>query len=829
MTLVTEAIGNFLRANRNEHNADLVERWSPAMETQLNVLTAKGVPVEGKENVYCCTCPQGFTCDYWHIRIPKNADSEPVWRDYVLDWPPEEFAEGIGSTGWDWRNRVSRWVGFDFDAITGHAKGVGLSDAQLEEIKRLARELPYVEVRKSTSGNGLHLCVHVEPISTENHTVHAQLARCILVKMGQDCHFDFMRQGDRKLVDACGGNMWLWHRKMNVENEELKLLKPAERELAEADLPSDWQDRNMSTRSVQRLENGNAVSKAVLRAAHRYIAACDGVPEGGRNQTAFRIAGHLAAFEDSQTGSRLSEYQIIEIMRSWNSLNDPPLDEAEFVQTVTNGVNNGTPREPKFVNNDDCQDGWLNDRGGTADSHDELPVESRPARVGHHSRAGDKYVPFPVHTLPTPVSDYVQAASESIGCDPAYVALPLLACLGQTISSKRVIQLKPDWCEPSVIWGAIIGESGTHKSPALRLGTEMLRDRQLKKIESDNERMDEFEYAKKRLKIDLKIWEKQAEQAAKDGTPPPPMPREPEEPVCARYFTTDATVEAIVLLLSRQSGGLLMLRDELSGWLRGMGEYKKGSKGGSDLGHWLSFWNADSVQKDRAGSKPLTVRQAAVSIVGGIQPQILKQAIGHEHRQDGLCQRFLLVMPPERRVQWTERSVDLSVRRELEELFDRLLGIETPVEASRIPLSPSAKDVFVAYYNRHRAAMAAIDNDLRSAWSKLEAYTGRLALIFEAVKDGTEIAADTLQAAIELSDWFCGEVRRVYAMFGVPQDDDLADLVVQITKLGGRATIGKLQEASRKYRGPGVALAAFERLASGGFGTWNGEEFRLGA
>jgi hypothetical protein len=234
----------------------------------------------------------------------------------------------------------------------------------------------------------------------------------------------------------------------------------------------------------------------------------------------------------------------------------------------------------------------------------------------------------------------------------------LLACLGQTISNKRVIELKPDWCEPSVIWGAIIGESGTHKSPAIRLGTEILRDRQLKKIESDNERMDEFECAKKRFKIDLKIWEKRAEQTVKDGIPTPPMPQEPEEPICERYFTTDATVEAIILLLSRQSGGLLMLRDELSGWLRGMGEYKKGSKGGSDLGHWLSFWNADSVQKDRVGSKPLTVRQAAVSIVGGIQPQILKQAIGHEHRQDGLCQRFLLVMPPN--AVWSGRKEPLT-------------------------------------------------------------------------------------------------------------------------------------------------------------------------
>jgi hypothetical protein len=202
-------------------------------------------------------------------------------------------------------------------------------------------------------------------------------------------------------------------------------------------------------------------------------------------------------------------------------------------------------------------------------------------------------------------------------------------------------------------------------------------------------------------------------------------------------------------------------------------------------------------------------------------------AIGHEHRQDGLCQRFLLVMPPERRVQWTESAVDLSVRRELEELFDRLLGIETPVEATRIPLSPCAKDIFVAYYNRLRAEIGSIDNDLRSAWSKLEAYTCRFALIFEAIKGGTEIAADTMQAAIELSDWFCGEARRVYAMFGsaTPETNDLLEL---IRRWGGEATVGKLQEASRKYR-DGVGKTALDGLVREGHGRWDGHIFRLGA
>ena len=45
---VTEAIQVFLKARKLPANADLVARWSPAMETQVNVAAGNGEPVEGK-------------------------------------------------------------------------------------------------------------------------------------------------------------------------------------------------------------------------------------------------------------------------------------------------------------------------------------------------------------------------------------------------------------------------------------------------------------------------------------------------------------------------------------------------------------------------------------------------------------------------------------------------------------------------------------------------------------------------------------------------------------------------------------------------------------
>jgi len=231
--LVTQAIQKFLGIRQADHNGpDLIARWTPDMETQVNVSSRGGIPVEGMRNTY-----ENDQFRWWNIRVPKKANSIPEWNDYELTWPLDLYAEAIGSTGWDWRNCCSRWVGFDFDAIVGHAAGVGIDDDRLREVAERAQQLPYVEVRKSTGGSGIHIYVLLDAIPTGNHTEHAALGRCALSLMSSAVGFDFAAN-----VDACGGNMWIWHTKSNPENEGLKLIKAAECVLTEADLPGNWRD-----------------------------------------------------------------------------------------------------------------------------------------------------------------------------------------------------------------------------------------------------------------------------------------------------------------------------------------------------------------------------------------------------------------------------------------------------------------------------------------------------------------------------------------------------------------------------------------------------------
>jgi len=175
MPTVTEAIRSFLTARRATHNGpDLIDLYlehASHLETQVNVAAGNGWPVDGKRGSFTDGIDEWF-----NLRIPSNASDKPHFRDYEIRYPFDLHAEAIGSTGWDWNNRTSRFFGYDFDSITGHAAGVGVTVDELDRIREAAQAIPWVSVRRSTGGKGLHLYVVLsEGIETENHAVHAAL------------------------------------------------------------------------------------------------------------------------------------------------------------------------------------------------------------------------------------------------------------------------------------------------------------------------------------------------------------------------------------------------------------------------------------------------------------------------------------------------------------------------------------------------------------------------------------------------------------------------------------------------------------------------------
>lgn len=232
MPLKTEAIKNILNALSRP---DLANLYNHDMEVQVNVAQDSGERIEGEFKGKKWLGWSDGTSTWKPFRIPYKANTDPEYTDSEIKWDLAQHAEAIGMTGWDWKSKVSRWVAFDFDAIVGHSDKhtKKLSNEELEKVRLAAMSIEWVTVRKSTAGKGLHLYVFLDAVPTATHTEHAALARAILGKLSALTGYDFSSK-----VDTCGGNMWVWARKM-AGTDGLTIIKGGCKLL---DVPANWRD-----------------------------------------------------------------------------------------------------------------------------------------------------------------------------------------------------------------------------------------------------------------------------------------------------------------------------------------------------------------------------------------------------------------------------------------------------------------------------------------------------------------------------------------------------------------------------------------------------------
>ena len=90
----------------------------------------------------------------------------------------------------------------------------------------------------------------------------------------------------------------------------------------------------------------------------------------------------------------------------------------------------------------------------------DAPVATEPKRI----KETEQFVPFPNHLLPGAFGEFAEAVASSIGCDPCFVAAPMVVAAAAAVGMSRTIQLKPGWEEPAILWACLVGESGDKKA-----------------------------------------------------------------------------------------------------------------------------------------------------------------------------------------------------------------------------------------------------------------------------------------------------------------------------------------------------------------------------
>ena len=553
-------------------------------------------------------------------------------------------------------------------------------------------------------------------------------------------------------------------------------------------------------------------SKVIDRAI-KYTNAMPGAVSGSGGHTAtYTVATALVH------GFALDQSTALNIINDHhNPKCDPPWSQRELEHKITqaaNATNHGKPR------------GHLRDAVKERETvHSNVDLSDFYANTGmvedlnNEESTSECYQPFPTDTLPEPIRSYVESAAESVGCDPSYVALPMLSALAAAIGNTRRIRLKRTWTEPAIVWSGIVGESGTMKSPAISLALFATQQRQKQSMLDYQAKKSAWDIEREMFDSRLLEWKKlvgKRKEAAED------RPEEPEKPICERTW------------MAENPRGLLLIRDELAGWIGNMDKYSGGS--GGDSAAWLEVFGGRSITVDRKTSGTLFVESASVSICGGIQPGIIKKSMDQKLRDSGMLARFLIANPPRQAKQWREEDVPEDTQERVAEVFDGLFALKmgTAEDGQPTPslvcLDGDAKKRFVEFVNHHGKEQLDTNGDLAAAYSKLECYCARFALIFQMVNESAgrtgdgRVSAQCIEDAIRLVSWFTAETHRIYSWLGNDVDESTVrhrELIDLIIENNGQISVRELQQKRpAQYPKSKIAKAALDSLVDGKLGVF---------
>jgi hypothetical protein len=335
---------------------------------------------------------------------------------------------------------------------------------------------------------------------------------------------------------------------------------------------------------------------------------------------------------------------------------------------------------------------------------------------------------FPAAVLAPEVRDYIDRASPGAGVTFAHVAVPLLSIASGIIGTARRVQPSRGWSEPLSIWSALVGFSGTGKTPGIgvtkRALTEIERNRKerLSALEREHETRAEA------AKAAHKKWLKEVEEAMDAGQPAPPMPASACKLgsfVIPRLYVTDSTIERIAVLLEARPAGLQVIADELAGLFANMNRYSSGS----DREFWLEAWNGRSHTVERMGRPPVCLDHLLVGITGGLQPDKLARAF--EGDDDGMYARICFAWPSEPGYRRLSNDVG-EVEPDLINALGKLTRLGDPegdgiFAPQTVPLAFSAIERFEKFRLFLHAEKERLDGREREWWAKGASQVLRLA------------------------------------------------------------------------------------------------------
>ena len=386
---------------------------------------------------------------------------------------------------------------------------------------------------------------------------------------------------------------------------------------------------------------------------------------------------------------------------------------------------------------------------------------------------------FDRRLLPSAFRDFVSDASFRMDDGPLdYIGIAVMVVAGSLISGKVQIQPKKNdsWCVVPNLWGLVIGRPSAKKTPALKEACAAIETLDRESAEVYRKEKEEHEHKLAFHKVEmLKAKKSSVELLDKDREKAKlkfleACDHEPLHPIRHRRVVNDTTTEKLGEILHDNPSGVLIFRDELTGWLRSLDKVGREQ----DRALYLEAWTGGSrFTYDRIGRGTIAIDNLIVSILGGIQPGKLKSYLLSRQDgegDDGLLERFQMLTYPDHK---SSKRIDQKPNQiAIDKSIDAFRKLDSlPVGELKLKFSGEAQEIYNDWYDENLAKTSkCIDVHLESLLGKYPSLVASLSLIIHLCEADvhTPISLDATTRACGWAEYLESHAKRVNALVNHP-------------------------------------------------------------
>jgi hypothetical protein len=423
-------------------------------------------------------------------------------------------------------------------------------------------------------------------------------------------------------------------------------------------------------------------------------------------------------------------------------------------------------------------------------------------------------LPLTKNMIPGTLYDFaVNQAYSFNNAAPEFIVSSTLACASALIGTSSIIcpkQYDKSWCVRQALWVLNIASPSHLKSPLLKVAERLLRHAQ-KVVIDPNNKARLATAASKEKQSSLAFSKANRALESEKGAEGHDLLLEAEKlksevPFQRNVVINDCTPEALLLHVQSNPNGCLVLRDEIYGWLCNQ---ERGDNTSERALYTEAFEGSNSLTQKRISREQVSVDNMYVGVLGCIQPDRVRPILtGRENGKsnDGFFERFQLAIFSEKKMKYTDVSVDDALLDKMQHIFCCLASLKENEIKIEAHFSEEAQTLWNNWATVQATCTEQAISQMQSVMGKYPSLVAKLSLIFHLMNEAngcnnfdsfspvSTVQLESLAHAIEFSKILLSHNARIQQLVSPDNEASIAEQISErLTELPEEFALRDLQ------------------------------------